>query len=188
MTSSAPLRIVRRCSPGLIEGVGPRYCPSVEDKVARFASKSTHQIFVEPEGLKHPRDLSERHLHVRLPFDVQYEFVRTIKGFERAHITRPRLLPSNTIFFDPRDSAQHAAKQVHLRPVSGGSDQRHDRLRRSGRSRIAGGRETPRCVRWVATLGRHCEARPTSACWSTISSRAVHPSRIACSPAVPNTG
>jgi tRNA uridine 5-carboxymethylaminomethyl modification enzyme len=73
---------------GLIEGIGPRYCPSVEDKVVRFASKSSHQIFVEPEGLDthvvYPNGIS-----TSLPADVQLEFVRTIAGFERAEMTRP---------------------------------------------------------------------------------------------------
>ena len=73
---------------GLIEGVGPRYCPSVEDKVVRFAAKASHQIFVEPEGLDthivYPNGIS-----TSLPADVQLEFVRTIAGFERAEITRP---------------------------------------------------------------------------------------------------
>jgi tRNA uridine 5-carboxymethylaminomethyl modification enzyme len=73
---------------GLIEGIGPRYCPSVEDMVVRFASKSSHQIFVEPEGLDthvvYPNGIS-----TSLPADVQLEFVRTIAGFERAEMTRP---------------------------------------------------------------------------------------------------
>jgi tRNA uridine 5-carboxymethylaminomethyl modification enzyme len=73
---------------GLIEGVGPRYCPSVEDKVVRFAAKASHQIFVEPEGLDthivYPNGIS-----TSLPADVQLDFVRTIAGFERAEMTRP---------------------------------------------------------------------------------------------------
>src|SRR6202047_3384345 len=73
---------------GLIEGVGPRYCPSVEDKVVRFADKSSHQIFVEPEGLN-THEIYPNGISTSLPFDVQYEFVRTIRGFENAHLTRP---------------------------------------------------------------------------------------------------
>ena len=73
---------------GLIEGIGPRYCPSVEDKVVRFAAKASHQVFVEPEGLDtqvvYPNGIS-----TSLPADVQLEFVRTIAGFERAEMTRP---------------------------------------------------------------------------------------------------
>jgi tRNA uridine 5-carboxymethylaminomethyl modification enzyme len=86
---------------GLIEGVGPRYCPSVEDKVARFADKHSHQIFVEPEGLD-THEIYPNGISTSLPFDVQCEFVRTISGFERAHITRPGYAIEYD-FFDPRD-------------------------------------------------------------------------------------
>jgi tRNA uridine 5-carboxymethylaminomethyl modification enzyme len=86
---------------GLIEGVGPRYCPSVEDKVVRFADKHSHQIFVEPEGLD-THEIYPNGISTSLPFDVQHEFVRTILGFERAHITRPGYAIEYD-FFDPRD-------------------------------------------------------------------------------------
>jgi tRNA uridine 5-carboxymethylaminomethyl modification enzyme len=86
---------------GLIAGVGPRYCPSVEDKVVRFAAKASHQIFVEPEGLN-THEIYPNGISTSLPFDVQYEFVRTIRGFERAHITRPGYAIEYD-FFDPRD-------------------------------------------------------------------------------------
>jgi tRNA uridine 5-carboxymethylaminomethyl modification enzyme len=86
---------------GAIEGVGPRYCPSVEDKVVRFADKHSHQIFVEPEGLD-THEIYPNGISTSLPFDVQQEFVRTIAGFERAHITRPGYAIEYD-FFDPRD-------------------------------------------------------------------------------------
>jgi tRNA uridine 5-carboxymethylaminomethyl modification enzyme len=86
---------------GLIEGVGPRYCPSVEDKVVRFADKNSHQIFIEPEGLD-THEIYPNGISTSLPFDVQYEFVRSIKGFEHAHITRPGYAIEYD-FFDPRD-------------------------------------------------------------------------------------
>jgi tRNA uridine 5-carboxymethylaminomethyl modification enzyme len=86
---------------GKIEGVGPRYCPSVEDKVVRFADKASHQIFIEPEGLD-THEVYPNGISTSLPFDVQNEFVRTIKGFERAHITRPGYAIEYD-FFDPRD-------------------------------------------------------------------------------------
>jgi tRNA uridine 5-carboxymethylaminomethyl modification enzyme len=73
---------------GVIEGVGPRYCPSVEDKIHRFADKSSHQVFIEPEGLNTP-ELYPNGISTSLPFDVQIELVHTIAGFENAHITRP---------------------------------------------------------------------------------------------------
>jgi tRNA uridine 5-carboxymethylaminomethyl modification enzyme len=86
---------------GVIEGVGPRYCPSVEDKVVRFADKTSHQIFVEPEGLD-THEIYPNGISTSLPFDVQYEFVRTIRGFENAHLTRPGYAIEYD-FFDPRD-------------------------------------------------------------------------------------
>jgi tRNA uridine 5-carboxymethylaminomethyl modification enzyme len=86
---------------GVIEGVGPRYCPSIEDKVVRFAERSSHQIFVEPEGLT-SFELYPNGISTSLPFDVQLNLVRTIAGFERAHITRPGYAIEYD-FFDPRD-------------------------------------------------------------------------------------
>ncbi len=85
---------------GQIEGIGPRYCPSIEDKVVRFAEKASHQIFVEPEGL----DVAEIYpngISTSLPFDVQLELVRSIAGFENANITRPGYAIEYD-FFDPR--------------------------------------------------------------------------------------
>ena len=86
---------------GAIEGVGPRYCPSIEDKVVRFAERDQHQIFVEPEGLD-TRELYPNGISTSLPFDVQIAALRTIKGFERAHVTRPGYAVEYD-FFDPRD-------------------------------------------------------------------------------------
>ncbi|MBQ4829357.1 tRNA uridine-5-carboxymethylaminomethyl(34) synthesis enzyme MnmG [Alteromonas sp. MMG017] len=89
---------------GVIEGIGPRYCPSIEDKITRFADKDSHQIFVEPEGLNsievYPNGIS-----TSLPFDVQMNLVRSIKGFENAHIVRPGYAIEYD-FFDPRDLKQ----------------------------------------------------------------------------------
>lgn len=86
---------------GVIEGVGPRYCPSVEDKIVRFADKTSHQIFVEPEGLN-THEIYPNGISTSLPFDVQHEFVRTIRGFENAHLTRPGYAIEYD-YFDPRD-------------------------------------------------------------------------------------
>ena len=86
---------------GVIEGTGPRYCPSVEDKVVRFADKTSHQIFIEPEGLT-THEVYPNGISTSLPFDMQFEFVRSIKGFESAHITRPGYAIEYD-FFDPRD-------------------------------------------------------------------------------------
>jgi len=86
---------------GVIEGTGPRYCPSIEDKVMRFADKKSHQIFVEPEGLN-TNELYPNGISTSLPFDVQIEMVQKIKGFENAQITRPGYAIEYD-FFDPRD-------------------------------------------------------------------------------------
>ena len=85
---------------GVIEGVGPRYCPSIEDKMHRFADKDSHQIFVEPEGL-HTHEIYPNGISTSLPFDVQLSLVRSIKGFENAHITRPGYAIEYD-YFDPR--------------------------------------------------------------------------------------
>jgi tRNA uridine 5-carboxymethylaminomethyl modification enzyme len=90
---------------GVIEGVGPRYCPSIEDKVVRFADRGKHQIFVEPEGLQ-TRELYPNGISTSLPFDIQLQFVRTIRGFEQAHITRPGYAIEYD-FFDPRELHSH---------------------------------------------------------------------------------
>ena len=86
---------------GVIEGIGPRYCPSIEDKIHRFADKGTHQIFIEPEGLN-THELYPNGISTSLPFDVQLALVRSIKGFEAAHITRPGYAIEYD-FFNPQD-------------------------------------------------------------------------------------
>ena len=86
---------------GEIDGIGPRYCPSIEDKVVRFADKDSHQIFIEPEGLN-THELYPNGISTSLPFDVQMELVRSIKGFENAHITRPGYAIEYD-FFEPRE-------------------------------------------------------------------------------------
>ena len=86
---------------GVIDGVGPRYCPSIEDKVVRFADRDSHQVFVEPEGLD-TREIYPNGISTSLPFDVQYKLVRSMAGFERAEIVRPGYAIEYD-FFDPRD-------------------------------------------------------------------------------------
>jgi tRNA uridine 5-carboxymethylaminomethyl modification enzyme len=85
---------------GIIEGIGPRYCPSIEDKIMRFADKDSHQIFVEPEGLE-TTELYPNGVSTSLPYDVQLNFIRSIKGFENAFITRPGYAIEYD-YFDPR--------------------------------------------------------------------------------------
>lgn len=86
---------------GVIEGIGPRYCPSIEDKISRFADKPSHQIFIEPEGLE-TQELYPNGISTSLSFTQQLKFVRTIKGFEQAHLTRPGYAIEYD-FYDPRD-------------------------------------------------------------------------------------
>jgi tRNA uridine 5-carboxymethylaminomethyl modification enzyme len=98
---------------GVIEGVGPRYCPSIEDKIFRFADKSSHQIFVEPEGLD-THEIYPNGISTSLPFDVQHELVRSIPGFEQAHLTRPGYAIEYD-YFDPRD----LRPSLETRPLRG---------------------------------------------------------------------
>lgn len=101
---------------GIIEGRGPRYCPSIEDKVVRFAARTSHQIFVEPEGLD-STELYPNGISTSLPFDVQQAMVQSIRGFENAHLTRPGYAIEYD-FFDPRDLelslASRALKGLYL--------------------------------------------------------------------------
>ena len=107
---------------GVIEGIGPRYCPSIEDKIHRFADKSSHQIFVEPEGLS-TNEIYPNGISTSLPFDIQFQFVRSIKGFENAHITRPGYAIEYD-YFDPRDlkpslETQHMAGLFFAGQING---------------------------------------------------------------------
>jgi tRNA uridine 5-carboxymethylaminomethyl modification enzyme len=86
---------------GKIEGVGPRYCPSVEDKINRFADKDSHQIFLEPEGLT-THEYYPNGISTSLPFDIQYDLVRSMAGLENAHILRPGYAIEYD-YFDPRN-------------------------------------------------------------------------------------
>ena len=90
---------------GKIEGVGPRYCPSVEDKINRFADKDSHQIFLEPEGLN-THEVYPNGISTSLPFDIQYDLVRSMKGLENAHILRPGYAIEYD-YFDPRGLSAH---------------------------------------------------------------------------------
>jgi tRNA uridine 5-carboxymethylaminomethyl modification enzyme len=98
---------------GAIEGTGPRYCPSIEDKVVRFADRSSHQIFVEPEGLN-TQELYPNGISTSLPYDVQLQFVHSIAGFEKAHITRPGYAIEYD-YFDPRG----LRSSLETKPVKG---------------------------------------------------------------------
>lgn len=96
---------------GAIEGSGPRYCPSIEDKVSRYADKNSHQIFVEPEGLT-THELYPNGISTSLPFDIQLAAVRSIRGFENAHITRPGYAIEYD-YFNPQD-LKHSLETKHI--------------------------------------------------------------------------
>ncbi len=98
---------------GRIDGVGPRYCPSIEDKIVRFSERDSHQVFIEPEGL-HTRELYPNGISTSLPYDVQLQFLHSIAGFENAHITRPGYAIEYD-FFDPRG----LRSSLETRSVSG---------------------------------------------------------------------
>lgn len=97
---------------GVIDGVGPRYCPSIEDKIVRFADKSSHQIFIEPEGLS-THELYPNGISTSLPYDVQLDLLHSIKGFERAHITRPGYAIEYD-YFNPQD-LQYSLETRHVK-------------------------------------------------------------------------
>jgi tRNA uridine 5-carboxymethylaminomethyl modification enzyme len=111
---------------GVIEGVGPRYCPSIEDKIVRFADKSSHQIFLEPEGLT-THEVYPNGISTSLPYDIQEALVRSIVGLERAHLTRPGYAIEYD-FLDPRDLKPSLETRPSAGAVPRRSDQRHHGL------------------------------------------------------------
>jgi tRNA uridine 5-carboxymethylaminomethyl modification enzyme len=111
---------------GVIEGVGPRYCPSIEDKVNRFADKDSHQIFLEPEGLT-THEFYPNGISTSLPFDVQIAAVRSMAGLEQAHILRPGLCHRVRLLRPARTAAQ-LRDPGGPGPVLRRPDQRHHRL------------------------------------------------------------
>ena len=111
---------------GQIDSVGPRYCPSIEDKVVRFADKERHQIFLEPEGLDDPT-VYPNGISTSLPRDVQEALVRGIPGLERAVILRPGYAIEYD-YVDPRQLDRSLELRAVPRPVPGRADQRHHRL------------------------------------------------------------
>jgi tRNA uridine 5-carboxymethylaminomethyl modification enzyme len=130
---------------GVIKGVGPRYCPSIEDKVVRFAERTSHQIFLEPEGLS-TNEIYPNGISTSLPFDVQMALVRSMKGCANAHLLRPGYSIEYD-YFDPR-ALRSSLKPGRSRPLFGRADQRHDGLRRNGAGPSGGHqRRAPRARR-----------------------------------------
>ena len=101
---------------GKIDGVGPRYCPSVEDKINRFADKESHQIFLEPEGLT-TNEYYPNGISTSLPFDIQYQLVRSMAGLQNAHILRPGYAIEYD-YFDPRELKSNFETRAIQGPVS----------------------------------------------------------------------
>ncbi len=171
---------------GKIEGVGPRYCPSVEDKVVRFADRDSHQIFLEPEGLE-THEVYPNGISTSLPFDVQQAFVRTIPGLENAHLTRPGYAIEYD-FFDPRD----LAPSLQTKAVGGlffaGQINGTTGYEEAASQGLLAGINAAAASRSIVRTGFPRAARAISACWSTISRRRARASPIACSPAAPNIG
>jgi tRNA uridine 5-carboxymethylaminomethyl modification enzyme len=134
---------------GKIEGVGPRYCPSVEDKINRFADKDSHQIFLEPEGLT-TNEYYPNGISTSLPFDIQYDLVRSMAGLENAHILRPGYAIEYD-YFDPRSCAALLRRGRNGRAVFCRPDQRHHRLRGGGSARpvCRYQRRACKCARWA---------------------------------------
>jgi hypothetical protein len=135
---------------GVIEGVGPRYCPSIEDKVNRFADKDSHQIFLEPEGLT-THEFYPNGISTSLPFDVQLAAVRSIRGLERAHILRPGYAIEYD-YFDPRELSPQLRDAGGQGLVLRRPDQRHHRLRGSGGAGPVRRGSMPRCRCWGGRL------------------------------------
>ena len=150
---------------GKIEGVGPRYCPSVEDKVVRFADKTSHQIFIEPEGLN-THEVYPNGISTSLPYDVQFEFVRTIKGFENAHITRPGYAIEYD-FFDPRDLKPLARNQGARRACISRARSTAPRVTKKRRRRDSSPASMPRAAPRARSPSSRSAAKVTSACSST---------------------
>ena len=150
---------------GVIEGEGPRYCPSIEDKVVRFADRVQHQIFIEPEGLNTP-ELYPNGISTSLPFDVQLAVVRSIRGFEQAHITRPGYAIEYD-FFDPRD-LDYSLETNAIRVCSSPARSMAPPAMKKRQPRVC----LPDSMRRVRSQGSSPGVRvgmkPISVCWSMI--------------------
>ena len=137
---------------GVIEGVGPRYCPSIEDKVVRFAERDSHQIFLEPEGLD-THEIYPNGISTSLPFDVQLALVRSMRGCESAHILRPGYAIEYD-YFDPRGAASRRSRPRPSRACSSPARSTAPPATRRRRRRACSRASTRRCSRAARTAGR----------------------------------
>ena len=144
--------------------MGPRYCPSIEDKIHRFADKSSHQIFIEPEGLT-TSELYPNGISTSLPFDVQVELVRSIRGFENAHITRPGYAIEYD-FFDPRDLSYSLETRALPGLYFAGQINGTTGYEEAAAQGLLAGLNAALAVQGESP-GVRAGTRPISACWST---------------------
>ena len=151
---------------GVIEGIGPRYCPSIEDKITRFAGRDSHQVFLEPEGLT-THEVYPNGISTSLPFDVQLALVRSIEGLEHAHILRPGYAIEYD-YFDPRGAEGDARDQGDRRACFSPARSTARPATRKPRRRGCWPASTRRFSPAGARAGVRAATRPISACWSTI--------------------
>ena len=150
---------------GQIRGIGPRYCPSLEDKIVRFPDKERHQIFLEPEGLD-AREIYVNGFSTSLPREVQADLVHALPGLEDAVLLRPGYAVEYD-FIQPTELTRRLEIEARRGLVSGRPDQRHVRLRRSGGAGNCCGHQRGAPVRRGAKASSSAATRPTSASSST---------------------
>ena len=156
----------RRSSTARFSGIGPRYCPSLEDKIVRFPDKERHQIFLEPEGVD-AREIYVNGFSMSLPRDVQADLVHALPGLEDAVLLRPGYAVEYD-FIQPTELTRRARDEARRRALSRRADQRHVRLRRGGGAGARGRASTPRsAARGASRIRAAAATRRTSASSST---------------------